>query len=300
MASNTVKKEARVAVLYIALGRYIVFWKDFYTSCEENLTHCKKHYFVWTDNDTFDFCKNKNVTVIKAQKKGWPYDSLLRFEMFLEKEKEISKCDYAYFFNANLQFIKKTDLAELAPSKWHCGLAAALHPGKYGGLLSDKPDLFPYERRKESTAYIPFGKGKYYACGALNGGESKAFLTMCKKLSKNIQVDLKNHINAVVDDESHLNAYLYDKDFFVLGRQYLFTEAHMKHLHDADKALVKIISRNKGAPKYGGKKWLRGDTDRKIPNTVLSSVLISICRYIAIFIPNRKLRQKVRKYFGSK
>ena len=92
----------KVAILYIALGRYITFWKDFYESCEKYLSPCEKHYFVWTDNETFDYSDAANVTITRAEKKGWPYDTLLRFQMFLERQKELSKFDYIFFFNANI------------------------------------------------------------------------------------------------------------------------------------------------------------------------------------------------------
>lgn len=293
-------KKPTVAILYIALGRYICFWKDFYLSCEKHLLNCEKHYFIWTDNTDFDFSKNKNVTVVPAQKKGWPYDSLLRFEMFLEKKDELQKYDYMYFFNANMQFINDVDLSEMAPHVWNkSGLMAGIHPGSVGDIDLGKVDTYPYERRSESTAYIPLGCGKYYVCGALNGGESKAFLKMCDVLAHNIKTDMKNNINARVDDESHLNAYLYNKEFLLCGRAYLFPENKLKYLKPDALAMVKIISRHKDHPKYGGKRWLRGETDRKAPDNIFTHFLIKLCRIISVFIPNRKMRQHVRSYFGT-
>ena len=148
----------KVAILYIALGRYIVFWRDFYESCQDKLMNCEKHYFVWTDNPDFDYANAKNVTVISAQKRGWPYDTLLRFEMFLQQEKQLKKFDFVYFFNANMQFINPTDLAEIAPAEWNDGLVAGCHPGRPWAF--ENPDVLPYERREQSTAYIPYGSGK--------------------------------------------------------------------------------------------------------------------------------------------
>ena len=290
----------KVAVLYIALGRYICFWKDFYESCESKLLNCDKHYFVWTDNKSFDYSNSKNVTVIPAEKKGWPYDTVLRFEMFLQKEKDLAKYDYIYFFNANMQFINYVDLAEIAPQDWHTsGIVAGIHPGHNGDVDDGNIDGYPYERRQKSTAYIPFGHGKHYVCGAFNGGTSKGFLKMCKVLAKNVRTDLKNGIEAVVDDESHLNAYVADKDYLLAGRAYGFPEGKLKYLKPGALAMVKIISRHKEHPKYGGARYLRGQSNRKIPNNFMSPILIGFCRGISVFIPNRKLRQKVRTYFGS-
>ncbi|MBQ8293833.1 MAG: glycosyltransferase [Alphaproteobacteria bacterium] len=289
----------KVAILYIALGRYIVFWKDFFESCQANLSPCEKHYFIWTDNTDFDYSDIPNVTVIPAQKRGWPYDTLLRFEMFLGMEKELKKFDYIYFFNANFQFVAPVDLAEITPREWHDGLVAGSHPGRRGDVLAGNPDLFGYERRPESTAYVPFGKGKDYVCGAFNGGTSAAFLTMCQVLAKNVQIDLKNGIVARVDDESHLNAYLIDKKYLLCGRAYGFPEGKLKHVNRVEMPMIKIISRHKESPKYGGVKWLRGQTDKKMPNNAFTrNIMRPLCHGVALFIPIKKYRSRVRGYFG--
>lgn len=289
----------KVAVLYIALGRYIVFWKDFYESCEKNLTPCEKHYFVWTDNTEFEYCNMPNVTVIPAKRRGWPYDTLLRFHMFMEQEKELKKFDYIYFFNANFEFINPVDLAEITPREWHDGLVAGSHPGRWGDIWANDIERFPYERRPESTAYIPVGQGRHYVCGAFNGGTSAAYLKMCKTLAKNVQTDLDNNIVACVDDESHLNAYMADKKFLLCGRAYGFPEGKLKHITTIEKPMVKIISRHKDSPKYGGVRWLRCQTDKKMPNNwFYRNVMRNVCRTVAVFIPVRKYRQKVRTYFG--
>ena len=43
----------KVAALYIATGRYTVFWPEFYESAEKYLLKdCEVHYFVFTDAAT--------------------------------------------------------------------------------------------------------------------------------------------------------------------------------------------------------------------------------------------------------
>ena len=40
-----------IAILYIATGRYITFWNDFFKSAEKYfITQATKHYFVFTDS----------------------------------------------------------------------------------------------------------------------------------------------------------------------------------------------------------------------------------------------------------
>ncbi len=285
--------QPKVAILYIALCRYTVFWDEFYESCEKYLSPCEKEYFIWTDNPT-PAMKGKNIHVIPAVYKGWPYDSLLRFEMFLQREKEILNCDYAFFFNANFLFYNPVDLAEIIPMPWHNGLVAGIHPGRSGDIRRNTPDMFPYERRPESTAYIPFGQGKHYVCGAFNGGTSRAFLKMCHVLAKNVRTDIENGINAIVDDESHLNAYLADKEFRVCGRAYGLPEGMIKKIPPRQRVMIKMISRAKDTPKYGGTKWLRGQTDKKIKGGAITNIKRSVNRIIACFIPNKAFRRKFR------
>lgn len=287
---------AKVGILYIALGRYTIFWDEFYESCEKHLLHADKHYFIWTDNPT-PAMQGKNITVIPAQKRGWPYDSLLRFEMFLAQKEALSKLDYLFFFNANFKFINDTDLSEIAPHEWDGGLCASLHPGRHGDIWRDAPDGFPYERRAQSSAYVPYGVGKHYVCGAFNGGTADAFLKMCATLAKNVQTDIKNGINALVDDESHLNAYLARRDFLLCGRAYGYPEHKLKHLAPGDAVMVKLISREKNTPKYGGTKWLRGQTDRKIPDNRFSYLMRNITRVAACLVPLRSWRCKLRNMY---
>ncbi len=285
----------KVAILYIALGRYTVFWDDFYKSCEEYLTPCEKHYFIWTDNPT-PAMQGKNITTIPAQKKGWPYDSLLRFEMFLEREKELRDFDYIFFFNANFQFYNPVDLAEITPREWHDGLVAGLHPGRSGDI-DQNPDHFKYERRPESTAYIPYGHGKHYVCGAFNGGTADAFLKMCRELAKNVRTDLANNIVACVDDESHLNAYVADKKYLLAGRAYGFPEGMIKKIPARQRVMIKIISRAKDSPKYGGTQWLRGNTDKKMPTGFFATCVRGVLHGVAALMPIRSIRHKIRTLY---
>lgn len=142
-------KNKKVAILYIALGRYTVFWDEFYESAEKHLLNADKHYFIWTDKPlALNYApppSNKKITVIGATKRGWPFDSLLRFQMFLEQEKALSQYDYIYFFNANMKFENPVNLTEIAPREWDNGLVAGLHPGRNGDINRNNPDNFPYE-----------------------------------------------------------------------------------------------------------------------------------------------------------
>lgn len=209
----------KIAVLYICTGKYSRFWTDFYESSQTFFLNGKeKHYFVFTDDDTIQ--NTDSVTVIYTKYKGYPWDTLYRFEMFWPLRENLMAFDFIYFFNANLVFVGDVG-NECLPDVSQGGLVALIHPSFY-----NKPArFFPYERNKKSEAYIPNLNQKYfYYMGALNGGITEAYLDLIKKCMENIQKDVKNGIIAKVLDESHLNRYLFDRKVLGLSPSYGFPE----------------------------------------------------------------------------
>ena len=54
----------KIGILFIATGRYICFWKDFYKACEKYLLkNHEKTYFLFTDAEL------KKITVLAGQMK---------------------------------------------------------------------------------------------------------------------------------------------------------------------------------------------------------------------------------------
>ena len=84
---------------------------------------------------------------------------------------------------------------------------------------------FTYDRNPRSTACIPYGLGKYYVCGGVNGGEAAAFLQLCHTLDARIRRDLQRNVIALWHDESQINRYiLFRKDFRVLTPAFCYPE----------------------------------------------------------------------------
>lgn len=192
-----------IAILYICTGRYNVFFRDFYLSAEKYLLdNYKKHYFVWTDNDSLAEGLG-NVHIYRKECAGFPADSLFRFEMFLQAEDELKVFDYIYFFNANAKFLQPVG-EEILPDE--TGLAMGRWPGK---RERQHAMFYPYERNRKSLAYVaPYGDNYVYFMGGLNGGRSKEYLQMAKTLADSIREDYAKGIIAKFHDESHINAYL--------------------------------------------------------------------------------------------
>lgn len=250
----SVFKTPRVAILYIATGRYIVFWDDFYKSAEKNLLPgFEKHYFVFTDDTEKKL--PENATRISQKALGWPNITLDRFELFLTIEEVLKKYDYIYFFNANAEIVSPVG-KEILPTKQQ-GITVACHPNFYRSLDNL---AYPYERRRGSMAYIPVGQGVYYVQGSFNGGRSKEFLELIHTLYENTQTDKKNNIVALWHDESHLNRYILNKNPLVLPPNYTWALFDLE-LHEVFKDNLKIVMRSKSD--FGGVDYLRGGTSRR-------------------------------------
>lgn len=136
----------KVAVLYIVTGRYVCFWDEFYPSCEKYfLPDAQKKYFVFTDAEHLNFEENDNILKIHQEKLGWPYDTMLRFDIFLKQKEALKEYDYIFFFNANTKFLNYVR-EEILPNEENDWLITGSHPAFY----NKHPDEFTYDRNPES------------------------------------------------------------------------------------------------------------------------------------------------------
>lgn len=256
IAYNCITFSKNVAVLYIMTNRYTIFWEDFYKSAEKNfLPKHKKHYFVFTDDENIFL--PSNATRIKAKYKDFPDVTLKRYEMFLEIENLLKQYDYVYFLNANAFFTKPIN-EEIFPSKKQ-GITTVIHPAFWYNFKEAT-----YERNQKSTAYVPYGAGKYYVQGSFNGGRVEDFLNLSRECAKNIQIDEHNNIMAIWHDESHLNKYILDKNPLVLTPEYNWSrDCGNPFSLNIPQNKIKMILREKENKKYGGRQYLRGFTDQK-------------------------------------
>ena len=198
------KKQFQIAILYICTGRYVAFWEDFYKSFEKYfLKKSKVEYFIFTDSLQITEEENNNIHRIYQENLGWPGNTLFRFRIFNSIKEELAPFDFVCFFNANMVCMQEITEEEFLPLEQE--LLMVQHPGRYKSTAW----RFPYERRKESSACIPKGKGRDYVYGALTGGKAEAFLKMAEELEKDIQKDFEKGIIAKWHDESHLNYYVW-------------------------------------------------------------------------------------------
>lgn len=194
----------KVALLYIAIGEYTVFFDSFYRSCERYfLPNSEKIYYVFSDKQDQSFQRD-NIVVIRTPNMGWPDNTLKRFHLFTSIENKLQKYDYCFFFNANLEFVR-TVTEEILPKN---GIIVVQHPGYYDKSRKD----FPYDTNKNSLAYVSEDEGRVYVCGGVNGGRTVDYLQMCNELKNRVDRDYANDTVAKWHDESHLNRYILDID----------------------------------------------------------------------------------------
>lgn len=208
-----------VGLLFICTDKYSLFWKDFYLSAEKYLfPGVEKKYFVFTDQDSI-FGEGENPNVIKTpiEHVKWPYNTLLRFEIFYKNRELYAGCDYLLFYNANTIFLDSIAPEELLPTEKEEYLVALCNKDV---LPPVSPDEYTYDRNRKSTAYIPFGEGESYYRGCFNGGRAPEFMQLIETCRKNTNIDLESDTIALWHDESHLNRYLLGRNIKVVGTMY--------------------------------------------------------------------------------
>lgn len=227
----------KIVILYICTGKYHIFFKDFYESSEKYfIPEAEKTYFVFSDHK--ELAEYNRVRFVYKECEGFPNDSLFRFRTFLTVEKELQEYDYVFFFNSNMQFMMPVDESILPGEKngYLCCLDAEYEK------VYPHPCFYPYERRKQSAAYIPRGlvNYKYYHAG-VNGGRAKEYLEMCRTLNDRINSDYNNGIVALYHDESHVNKYFSEHQCLSLSKEYGTAEG----APNQDKAKIIIVDKTK-------------------------------------------------------
>jgi len=185
----------QIGLLIVATGRYIEFVEPLVKSAEKHfLTNHEVTYFVFTDRQIPNL---PNIVKIPQERLGWPYDTMMRYEMYYNAKDLLENMDYLFACDADMLFVDTVGEEILGEQ------VATQHPGFVGKRGT-------YETRPESTAYISRNEGKYYFAGGFNGGSSQEFLKRSKIMTENIYKDLEKDIVAVWHDESHLNRYFVD------------------------------------------------------------------------------------------
>ncbi|XP_047665514.1 globoside alpha-1,3-N-acetylgalactosaminyltransferase 1-like isoform X2 [Tachysurus fulvidraco] len=216
-----------VATTVFALGKYVRFLKDLLESAEQHfMVGYRVHYYIFTDLPdevpAVTLGEGRQLKVIKtASMNRWQEISLRRMERIenLIQYELINKVDYIFSLDVDSIFYAHWGAESLGD------LVGVLHAGFFGSSR----EQFTYERRPESQAYIPLDEGDYYYGGAMIGGRPEKVLKLVKTCRMQLDVDRANKIEAVWQEESHLNKYfLYNKPTKLLSPEYLWDDRKEK------------------------------------------------------------------------
>jgi histo-blood group ABO system transferase len=184
-----------VGLLIVATGKYICFVPPLIESAKKHF--CRNQqitYFVFTDQE---LPSSEDVVRIEQQRLGWPYDTMMRYQIYLDHWQKLRDQDYLFACDADMLFVGDVGDEILGMR------VATLHPGFVGKRGS-------YETDSRSKAYVGEREGCYYFAGGFYGAEREAFLHILQTNLRHIEDDLKRGIIAVWHDESHWNRYCID------------------------------------------------------------------------------------------
>ncbi len=224
---------ARIALNVVATGRYIDYAHDMITSARNHFCPGHEvHYFVYTDGSMEPA---DDVTVVFQKRLGWPYDTLMRFAMYLAHQELYEQFDYIYATDADMLFVSKVGNEILSDR------VATRHPGytTHRGT---------YETNKISKAYVAPTEGQYYFAGGFYGGSHDEFFRMMETVVHNIELDFQKNFIAVWHDESHLNRYFIDNPpTKVLSPSYCYPQNAQNYpaIHHLKRKLVALDKNHK-------------------------------------------------------
>jgi len=187
----------KICILNIATNKYIQFVEQLLESVEENFLNGHDiSALVFTNHEIEEV--SDNVKISQIEHEPWPIPTLKRYHYFVKEKEYLSQFDYIYYMDVDMRIEDKVGDEILGD------LVATQHPGFW---FKDKSQ-FSYERRPESTAFVPADEGKMYYAGGFNGGKPEHFLKMSQTIVDNVEKDFENGLIAVWHDESHMNRYL--------------------------------------------------------------------------------------------
>ncbi|XP_023659742.1 globoside alpha-1,3-N-acetylgalactosaminyltransferase 1-like isoform X1 [Paramormyrops kingsleyae] len=216
-----------IATTVFAVGKYIRFLGEFLETAEKHfMVDFKVHYHIFTDQPqevpAVNLAAGRKIFVHQVPKLDrWQDISASRMQMIqtIIEEQVHREADYIYCQDVDAKFHFRWGAETLDR------LVGQIHPWYYD--LSR--DQFTYERRPESTAYIPSGVGDFYYIGAMFGGTVEDVYRLVKKCHENIEADKAKGIEAAWQEESHLNWYLlHNKPSKVLSPEYMWDDQRGK------------------------------------------------------------------------
>ena len=196
-----------VNLCVFATGRYREFLVPMVRSAEQFFcADFDRTFHVWSESE---FCRECEYPANVSHKteyvwhyiehEPWPNITLHRYRTFLDSAGNLLETgDFSFYADVDGKFLRHVGEDILS------NLVAVQH----AGFVETHFAMLPYERRPDSTAYVPRPMGYRYYGGGFQGGRTTTFLDVCKVLDDAIRVDEERGVMARAHDESHWNKYL--------------------------------------------------------------------------------------------
>ncbi|MDR3466460.1 MAG: hypothetical protein P4M07_10995 [Xanthobacteraceae bacterium] len=207
-----VARPSKIAVVTIATGRYFdLFFEDFRASVLSTLAPAQDvTIFCFTDRVNVEMA---HVELIRSRFLGWPFDTLMRFELISGILGRLASYDFVLFLDADMKVVQPLD-----PRYFKLPLVAVMHPGFVG-------KEGPFEIDPRSAAYVELKDRGVYVQGCVFGGAFASFRYMIKSLRNRVAEDLAKGDIPVWHDESFLNWFVSRNPVTLLPTSYAYPEA---------------------------------------------------------------------------
>jgi len=215
----------KIGLLVMATYKYTHFIPPLIESARKHF--CTNHdvtFFVFTDGK---IPQSEDIVSIRQMRLGWPFDTMMRFEVYTKHSDLLATQDYLFACDADMLFVDTVGDEILGDR------VATLHPG-FVGLRGS------YERNPASLAYVRPDEGAYYFAGGFLGGRAQEVLRIAKTASENIRDDLNRGVIAEWHDEAHWNRYCIEGEpTVILTPSYCYPEELVLNFHKRLLALCK-------------------------------------------------------------
>ncbi|XP_077342204.1 histo-blood group ABO system transferase-like [Lithobates pipiens] len=215
------QRNVRVGITVFVIKKYTAFFKTFIETAEQFfMVGHKVNYYVFTEraDNIFNLTLSEGRQLVILEVPGynrWQDVSMRRMEMIRDYayQRFYKEVDYLVCVDVDMRFNDFVGVEILSD------VFGTIHPGFHNA----QREIFTYERRQQSTAYIPTDEGDFYYAGGFFGGTVEKVYKLTNFCHNAMMTDKKNSIEAIWHDESYLNKYfLYHKPTKILSPEYLW------------------------------------------------------------------------------
>ncbi|XP_077161572.1 histo-blood group ABO system transferase-like isoform X2 [Paroedura picta] len=215
------QKNMTVGLTIFAIKKYVVFLQRFLETAETYfMVGHRVKYYVFTDRPeavpNVTVKDGREIVPLKVQNYSrWQEISMRRMEIisYFSKQRFINEVGFLVCVDVDMRFNDHVGVEILSE------LFDTIHPGFY----ASERKAFTYERRNNSKAFIPQDEGDFYYAGGFFGGTVDKVYQLTKKCHEAIMADKNRSMEAIWQEESHLNKYfVYHKPTKILSPEYLW------------------------------------------------------------------------------